>query len=156
MEESPNQLALETDLLAQLIADKLRILEQIRELSRRQPAVIGEGDMSRLMNVLAGKERLLAELQNLEQRLDPFRDQDPDARVWRSQSEREHCRQNAERCETLLREIMLIEKQCEQELIARRNTTAQRIHAANDASHARAAYGQNAPQRSRLDLSSET
>ena len=74
---------METDVLAELIGKKLAVLEQLRGLSRRQSDLIADGDIQRLLAVLSAKQTLLAELQKLQQRLEPFRKQDPDARVWR-------------------------------------------------------------------------
>jgi flagellar biosynthesis/type III secretory pathway chaperone len=146
----------DTELLAELIAEKHRVLEQLRELARMQPEIIGAGDMSRLMSVLAAKERMLSRLKVVEQRLNPFREQDPESRRWRSPAARSACRDVAERCEALLKEIMVIEKQSETELVARRDQTAARLHAAHDASSARSAYLHSAPRRaSRLDVTSE-
>ena len=74
---------METDVLADLIGKKLAVLEQLRDLSRRQSDLIADGDIQRLLSVLSAKQTLLAELQKLQQRLEPFRKQDPEARTWR-------------------------------------------------------------------------
>jgi flagellar biosynthesis/type III secretory pathway chaperone len=147
---------IETDLLAELISKKHHVLEQLRELSRRQSDLIGQGEMTKLLAVLSVKQKLLVDLQRLERRLDPFRDQEPASRRWRSPEHRERSRQIAERCETLLGEIMLIEKQCESELIQRRDEAAARLQGAHAAAQARSAYGQSLRRTSRqLDLTSD-
>ena len=69
---------METDVLADMISKKLAILEQLRSLSGRQSDLIAQGDIQRLLSVLSAKQTLLAELQKLQQRLEPFRRQDPD------------------------------------------------------------------------------
>ncbi len=147
----------ETDLLAELIGKKLAILEQLRDLSRRQSDLIADDEIQRLLSLLSAKQTLLAELQKLQKRLDPFRKQDPDARVWRSPADRERCRQLAERCETLLGEIMLVEKQSEAEMARRRDDAVARLRGAHSSAEATRAYiNAPIPSRSLFDLSSET
>lgn len=145
-----------TDLLAELIDKKHHVLEQLRQLSRRQTELIDQGDMTRLIRLLAAKQKLLGDLQSLESELHPFRDEDPESRQWRTPDARARCRQTAERCEALLGEIMLIEKQSESELTQRRDTVAAQLQGAHAASHATRAYTQSPPARSRqLDVTSE-
>ena len=76
-----------TDTLAELIEAKCRRLASLRELGRRQLALIEEGDMNALLDLLTTKQRSLIELQRIERALDPFRGENPDARRWRSRSE---------------------------------------------------------------------
>ena len=75
---------MDTDLLASFIGKKHDVLEQLRQLSRRQMDLIGEGDMTGLLSVLNVKQNLLVALQAVERDLDPFRQQDPDQRTWRT------------------------------------------------------------------------
>lgn len=146
---------METDLLASLIGDKLEILEQLRELSRRQTEVVGESEITSLLEILAAKQTLIENLQSLEAQLDRFRDQDPDERIWRSPEARERCRLECIRCETLLKEVMLVEKQSEQTLRIRRDACAERLQDLQSGAAAHAAYTDSGvPQQSSLDLSS--
>lgn len=148
---------MDTDLLAELIDKKHYVLEQLRQLSRRQTELIDKGEMTKLIRLLAVKQKLLADLQALEVELHPFRDQDPDSRQWRTPDGRTRCQHTVERCEALLGEILLIEKQSESELIHRRDTVAAQLQGAHAASHATQAYTQSAPVYSRrLDLTSES
>lgn len=148
---------METDLLTSLIGKKHDVLEKIRQLSRRQTEFVTQGEMTGLMNVLSVKQTLIVELTQLERQLDPFREQDPDRRTWRSAEDRIRCRQVAERCTALLQEIMLIEKQSEAELRTRRDDVAQKLDTIQHAAHARAAYANFAPHvtTSQLDLTSD-
>ena len=57
--------------------------------------------------------KLLGQMQQLEQGLAPFRDEDPDQRPWPSPAAREKCRSDADRSEQLLAEIMQLERQGE-------------------------------------------
>ncbi len=155
MEDSQSNSPLNTDQLAELIQIKRRILEQIRELTRRQPEIIEQSDLTQLMNILSVKGRLMNELQRTERLLDPFRSQDPDKRAWRTQADRDACREESKTCDLLLKEIMLVEKQCETELSNHRDQIQHRLHAAHDASQANQAYASSAPARRSLDICSD-
>ncbi len=146
----------DTDLLAELIGKKLAVLEQLRDLSRRQSDLIADGDIQRLLSLLSVKQTLLAELQKIQKRLEPFRQQDPEARVWRSPADRQRCRQVVERCEALLGEIMLIERQSEAEMARRRDDAAARLQCTHSSAEATRAYmGTSLSSRSTFDLSSD-
>ena len=147
---------MDTDLLASFIGKKHDVLEQLRQLSRRQMDLIGEGDMTGLLSVLNVKQNLLVALQAVERDLDPFRQQDPDQRPWRTVADRQRCRQVSDRCDALLQEVMLIEKQSEAALRHRRDAVAHRLQGMHSASHARAAYVETLPPTmSQFDLTSD-
>jgi hypothetical protein len=148
-----------TDVLAQWIGKKLAVLEQLRDLARRQIDLIADGDIQRLLGLLAAKQTLLSELQRIQRQLDPFREEDPDTRQWRTAGDRQHCRRQAERCEALLREIMLVEKQSEIEMAGRRDTVVTRLGQARCSAEAARAYigaSDSAPRHGQLDITSET
>jgi len=145
----------ETDTLVELIAAKRDVLEKLRQLSRQQLDQIASNDLSKLMTVLAAKDTLLRELQRVESNLHPFRGQDPEGRRWRTAETRRRCQQMAERCESLLAEIVLFEKQGELELKQRRDDTAARLDVTHAAIEARRAYCAAANEPTHLDLSSE-
>jgi len=150
---------LETDLLANCIDEKQRVLLQLRELSCRQSNLIAEGNITRLLSVLSAKQLLLKELQNVESKLDPYRSQDPDKRVWRHEQDRQKCQTSAGQCEQLLREIMGNEQRCEQEMIERRDQVRKSLHDVHNSTKVLSAYGQqpgSGSQGSRLDLTSES
>jgi len=146
---------IETDTLAELIAEKRDVLEKLRQLSRQQLDQVVANDLSKLMTVLAAKDALLKELQRVESGLHPFRSQDPESRLWRTTEARRRCQQTAERCESLLAEIVLLEKQSETELKRKRDDTAARLDGAHAALEARRAYSTAANRPAHLDLSSE-
>ncbi len=147
---------METDLLSDMISKKLAILEQLRSLSGRQSDLIAQGDIQRLLSVLSAKQTLLAELQRLQQQLGPFRQQDPETRVWRSPQDRERCRRLVARCEALLSEVMSIEKQSESEMAQRRDAARARLEGSHAPAEATRAYLRpGVPARGSLDLSSD-
>ena len=147
---------METDWLADRIEQKHEVLSELRQLARRQADIIRVGDTGKLLNLLAVKQSFLNKLQQLERQLDPFRSQDPESRVWRSAAHRQQTRDAATRCESLLNEIMLLERQCESDLIQRRDQAATRLQGIHDVTRATTAYTQHTTTHSQLDLSSET
>jgi hypothetical protein len=148
---------METERLADLIEQKRDVLARLWQLAQRQTALVEESDLTRLLGLLAAKQVLLTQLQEVERQLNPYRDQDPEARVWRSPQVRERARRAAAECESMLGEIVRSELDCESKLVLRRDAAAHRLRADQDASSARAAYLQPAPHGQHLlDVSSET
>jgi len=148
--------SLETDLLAELVSKKHAVLDRMRDLAQRQVELIVHCDMTRLLSVLAAKQNMLIELRKVEQQLEPFRDQAPESRRWRSTIERQRCRQTAEKCEQLLSEILKIEKQSESDLAGRRDQVATQLNGATSAAEATKAYTRPTNTTSHsFDLSSE-
>jgi len=147
---------LETDLLTELIGKKLAVLEQLRDLSRRQSDLIADDNIQRLLSLLSSKQKLLNELQKIQKRLEPFREQDPQSRRWRRPADRERCRQLVERSEALLGEIMLVERQSESEMARRRDHAMAQLQKVNSSAAATRAYiDSSSPRQSVLDLHSE-
>jgi hypothetical protein len=131
---------MDTQRLTQLIDAKHTVLRQLHELAQRQFALAGEGDAAALVSLLAVKQKLLDTLTALEERLNPFREQDPQTRAWNSTADRARCAGAAEQCRLLLDEIMSLDQRGMELLQARQQQTLRMIHAAHDAADARAAY----------------
>jgi hypothetical protein len=147
----------DTDILAGLIGRKRDHLLTLREMGRRQMEFVADGEMARLLDVLAAKQRVLNDLQRVERALDPFRDQDPEARIWPSTKARADCAKMLDECEQLLRETVEQERKSEAALTLRRDEAAVRLHGAHAAGRARGAYVDRSPSSiSQLDLSSES
>jgi hypothetical protein len=134
-----------TERLAALITTKQQVLEILVQLSRRQLALIGAGEMTTLIKLLAGKQTVMNQLQTLERELMPFRDEDPEARVWASAAERTACQVRAEQCNTLLAEAMNLEKRAEAAMVDRRQAAAAALAAVQAGADARAAYDSMPP-----------
>jgi hypothetical protein len=125
---------------AALIDSRLAVLVQLLALARRQAAVIGENDLATLLSVLAGKQQLVTELQAIDRQLAPYRQQPPQSRQWSSPDERTRCQQQAARCEAVLREILVIERQAEEQITQQRDDAAQRLATFNQSAQAARAY----------------
>ncbi len=146
----------ETDLLSDLIDRKLQCLVQLRDMGRRQFELVEEGSITSLLDLLSAKQEVLARMQSIERRLDPFRDQDPDARRWRSPQKRRSCAEQVKRCERLLAETLAQEKRSEQELIRRRDEAAHQLQGIQHAGQACGAYAAAAAfSAHQLDLCSD-
>jgi hypothetical protein len=137
---STEETNMDTDVLAELIDAKHELLCQIRQLAGRQAEVIVQGDMTRIMSLLAVKQRLLNSIEQLERRLDPFRQQEPEQRQWQSPAHRQRAREASTRCDALLNEIMAVERTCETQLLQRRDLAADQLRVAHFSMHAANAY----------------
>jgi flagellar biosynthesis/type III secretory pathway chaperone len=133
-------LTTDTTRLAALISAKLQVLEILVRLSRRQLELIAAGDTPVLLKLLTAKETVLAQLQTVERQLDPFRNEDPEQRAWKSPVERAACQRDADRANALLAEAMQLERQAEAAMITRRDAAAAALSAAHIAADARTAY----------------
>ena len=144
---------IETDILAELIAAKRETLRQLRDLGSQQRESVDSGDTEQLFRVLAAKQRVLGQLQELEKHLTPFHNQDPDARQWRTLQDRQSCAEVAEECSQLLAVVIEQERESEQAMVRRRDDAAQQLTAVHSAMHLRETYDaqpRGAPNR--LDL----
>jgi flagellar biosynthesis/type III secretory pathway chaperone len=131
---------LSTERLAALVTAKLKILELLVGLARKQLTIVETGEISDLVKLLAAKQTVLSQLQTLERQLDPFRLQDPEARRWNSASDRARCQADAHRCDELLAESLRLEKQGEAIMLRRRDAAASVLQGVNAAVEAQAAY----------------
>lgn len=130
----------ETDRLAQLITAKWQVLELLAQLVERQRALVEAGEITGLLQLLAAKQTVIAQLQQLERLLDVFRQQDPEQRAWRSAADRQRCQQTARECESLLAETVRLEQHCEREMIRRRDAAAAALEGFGDRIDAQHAY----------------
>ena len=131
---------LTTEKLAELIARRHACLVQMHKLGVKQSELVHTGEMGTLLRLLAVKNQLIVALQATEQELTPFHGQDPERRNWSSPAARERSARQAAECQTLLAEIMEMERQNEQKMIERRDLVAGQLQAAQSASTARRAY----------------
>jgi len=146
----------DTDALAELVDRKVECLTQLRDLGRHQDQMIADGSMGDLLKLLAIKQRLLTTLSKVERGLDPYRNQDPESRAWRSAEERSRCATASRRCEALLAEVVDQETRSERFLRERRDVVVAQLQTLHAAERARGAYAEEAgPQLSQLDLASE-
>jgi len=147
-----------TDRLAELVDKKHEVLGQLRTLSQYQLRLAGHDEyLSDLMRVLAAKQSLIERLSNIDQQLNPFRSEDPDARVWRSPEDRQRCSKMAGECEQLLSELKKLEQASTQTISKRRDDVAKQLKETNTAVDSNAAYNNldSTPTHRGLDLTAE-
>lgn len=131
---------LETEQLADLIRKKHQVLVQLREIGRRQAGLVSNGEITALLKLLAAKQHLIVALQTLERELKPYYAENPDHRVWNSPADRTQCAQLASECNTMLEEIVAIEKQGAEQMDARKQEVAEQLQQAHTAANVRNAY----------------
>jgi hypothetical protein len=131
---------LTSDKLAELISQRHTCLVQLHKLGVKQSELVSSGEIGSLLRLLSVKNQLIVALQAIEQQLGPFHDQDPEARVWPNSAARERCARQATECQTLLKEIMQMERDNEQKMTERRDQVASQLQAAQSATTARRAY----------------
>jgi len=131
---------LATDRLARLIAARRQVLAVLVELARRQQQLIAEGQVNSLLSLLATKQAVLRQLETLHRELVPFHAEDPEARLWRSPQARADCQRLAEECQTLLAQVLELERQSETSLAAQQTATAEALGRLTSLADAQAAY----------------
>jgi flagellar biosynthesis/type III secretory pathway chaperone len=131
---------LRTTQLAALITAKQQVLEILVQLGRKQIGFITSGDTNSLLKLLAGKQSVISHLQKIEQAMTPFRDEDPNQRVWESPAHRTACQVRAEQCNALLGEAMQLEQTAEKAMIQRRDASEAALTSVQMGADARAAY----------------
>lgn len=129
-----------TEKLAALIDKKHEVLVQLRTIGVRQTDLVASGEVGALLKLLAAKQQLIATLQDLEHKLKPYYAGDPDKRIWRSPEERARCAKQASDCNTLLEEVVRIEKVGADKMNERKNEVAQQLQQVHAAAHVRSAY----------------
>lgn len=131
----------ETDQLVQLIDQKHEVLTQLLTLSQYQLRLAGHDDhISDLMRVLSAKQTLIERLTRIDRTIDPFRQQDPEARLWRSSSERTKCAQTSKQCEVILSELKAIEQRSTEVVSTHRDEIAAMLRETHTSSDSVTAY----------------
>jgi len=126
--------------LTQLIDGKGDCVEALWELAQQQETLIAEQRMSELMPLLAQKQRLLEQLDEFQQRLQPFGEQAAETRQWASPAARTRCRTRQQQTDRLLHEIMALDARCETQLTTSRDALAAQLQQSTGAQQAAKAY----------------
>ncbi len=144
------------EILAALVQRKRLCLEQLQVLGQKQRELIDSDQVTRLLDLLSVKQRMLFELRKVDVALQPFARQSPQERNWGNPQQRQRCAADLEVCERLLAQIVVQQKEDEQTLIRRRDEVAQALRGMHVAGLAREAYEARTPNPvSRIDLSSD-
>jgi len=126
--------------LAELIDARLACIRNVNALSRKQLELIKNKEMVDLTALLERKQKTFKLLEQVERALDPFRDEEPEDRVWESQQLREETAAKISECEELLRETFERDKESEEMLSESRDEAAQKLRGLAAAGPAKNAY----------------
>jgi len=147
---------LSTDKFAKLILDKLSLVVEIKQLVDKQKRLIDESKTDDLISLLAVKQQVVRKLQGNDKQLEPFRDQDPEARLWPSPEARAESQNHAQLCEGVFLEVLEIEAYCEKAMSEFSEQTQRQLNGSVSARQATAAYQSFAPkQTSSIDFTSD-
>lgn len=129
-----------TTRLVELIGGKHQVLLRLRELGQRQADLVASGDTTSLLKLLAVKQQMISNLQEVERQLSPYYQENPEQRAWPSPQQRSQCAQQAAECNDLLREIVSMEKTSAEKMTTRRNEVAEQLQHVHAAAQVRSAY----------------
>ncbi|MCA9134145.1 MAG: hypothetical protein KDA45_13350 [Planctomycetales bacterium] len=129
-----------TEFLLQCMQDRLEVLHALHSVTNSQMQVAVHGEVDTTLGLLASKQSLIDELTMVQQRLHPYFNDDPEARVWQSPQRHDQCRQLAAEGGRLLQEIIHLEKNALEEISGRREAIAAQLQDGQDSILARTAY----------------
>jgi hypothetical protein len=130
----------DTQQLSALMERQLNVLSALRMLAVQQSECLGVDQVELLLSLIARKQPLIEEFLQIHAELKPFRDQDPDLRVWAGAVDRTRCRELLESCNKLHQEIVRLESHALGELELNRNAIAAQLQDCRDATLASTAY----------------
>ena len=131
---------LPTENLAKLISQKRQLLAQLLEIANGQQRLVEAGDVATLLKLLATKQKLLLAVQEVERRLAPHHEEDPEQRPWPTPEDRAACAAEAADCSRMLARIIEMEKSQEAIMTNRRDALAGQLKTAHQAHAAHSAY----------------
>lgn len=143
-----------------LLREKLRAVEQVLTLTRKQLAVIDTGDWTGLLALLQTKRSMIDHMERIDAVLNPWWELDPALRVFPSPSARKACQDLIDRCRAMMLETLDLEQTCDARVKLQHQQTAELLQATdavNSAGHAYAERGFDSSDvpAGQLDLSSE-
>ena len=149
----------DSERLFQLVVQKLELLEQLHACSSNQMQYVDAGDMEAILEILAAKQRLLIEIEGIDQQIAQYHADDPEDRVWPSQEMREQCRERISRSDRLVCETLEYDRLAEQRLTEKRDAAKQQLQQFTNTAHVQGVYRQHkahyvAPGSARLDIGS--
>lgn len=148
-----NAPALTTEILLECLRQRREVLLALRNLTDAQRNPARGGDASITLGILGRKEGLLDELSRIHEQLRPFREEDPDQRVWASPDRRRECQRIADEGQQLLQEILRTEETTLYEVTTQRDAIAAQLRNGTDSILANNAYtAGDALNESSLDL----
>lgn len=143
----------ETDELAQLIGQKHDLLSKLHLLSRRQLQLSGHSDhITDLMRVVAAKQTLIENLLDVDRKLDPHRQCDPEGRKWRSPMDRHRCSEATRECQAMLEDLKQMENEAEERVRSNRDEISRSLQTNQGSNVALDGYASASGTTHRIDF----
>jgi len=116
-----------TELLLELMEYKRVIVDQLYEFAERQMELVRKSDITTLLALLSRKQHVILAVEALEQKLQSFREENPSERSWASPDAKKRCQECMDYCQEQLKQVMMMEKTAEEELIVKKNAVQEQI-----------------------------
>ncbi len=129
-----------TERLVTLFETKLHLLQEMQALSLEQSSLVEKHEMTSLMTLLSRKQQLMESLQRVQLEMAPYRDEDPESRVWESPDRRQACRALVAECDKLTQWLIVQENQSIAQMDAQRDGMQSQIQQNAAASQVQRAY----------------
>lgn len=129
-----------TEFLLQCMVERLEIARALQSLGRSQADAVDGADINATLRILARKQSLLEQLRILGQRLQPYFQDDPEARIWESPDRRHVCQQIADEGSRLLCEATQVDACLLDDMAQRRDALAAQLQDGTDSILAHSAY----------------
>ncbi len=129
-----------TDFLLNCMQERCDLLEALKTLAESQAIAASHAEIDLTLGILGRKQALLEELADVQNKLKPYFNDDPEQRAWKSAEHRQRCRKLADQCQRLLQETMQLEHEALQEMTSRRDAVAAQLQDGKDSILAHTAY----------------
>jgi len=126
--------------LSHWVGEKLKCLKYLAALVDKQAALVTAGNTQELLRLLAVKQQVFTDLEAIERRLSEFKDLAPNCYQWPNGSSRDLVVEQMDTCKSLLERILVVEKECEEAMIATREAIATELKRLNQLAQVSAAY----------------
>lgn len=130
----------------ELIRKEEGVLRRLAAASIRQLEIVRSGDMTRLLELLAQKQRLMDEFDAVKRQLVPFRDIPPSDRRWRDDEERRETGAAVNRCTRMLEEILRNDRRSTEELAERKTDVEEQLRRIRQGAQVNASYAKQTPE----------
>lgn len=143
-----------TELLVDCMQARLEIARSLRQLADSQISAARDGEVNVTLGLIARKQALLESLASVARHMQPYFDDVPEQRLWRSPERREECRKISDLGSRLLSETLQLEQATLDEISRERDAVAAQLQDGKNSILARTAYStDNLLHESALDIS---
>lgn len=140
-----------TERLFSLFETKLHLLRELQALALEQSSLVAQHDMTALMTVLSRKQSIMESINQIQEQLAKYRDDDPEQRTWSSQERRKECQAIVHECDALVQALIVQENRSIDDMAAHKDGIHSQLQQNAAASQVQKAYS-NSPLS---DLDSE-